>query len=172
MIVVVKPGFLTCVQDRGRYGVAALGIGHAGAMDDVAARLPNALVGNARDDALLEITLVGPTLRCETDTVVARVADERVREPRGDVVHRAGMTDAESGDAVAAAVLHAGQKSGFDDEDHAEFFVDNASNSSWPIARNRTRSPGATRFGGVRERSNSASGVRPIRFQPPGSVCG
>lgn len=76
MIVVVKPGFLTSVQDRGRYGVAQLGIGHAGAMDDVAARLANALVGNARDDAVLEITLVGPTLRCDADTVVALTGAE------------------------------------------------------------------------------------------------
>ena len=75
-VVVVKPGFLTTVQDRGRQGAAALGVGHAGAMDDVAARLANALVGNARDAALLEITLVGPTLRCEADTVVALTGAE------------------------------------------------------------------------------------------------
>lgn len=76
MIVVVKPGFLTSVQDRGRHGCAALGIGHAGAMDDVAARLANVLVDNTRDDALLEITLVGPVLRCEADTVIALTGAE------------------------------------------------------------------------------------------------
>jgi antagonist of KipI len=76
VIAVVKPGFLSSVQDRGRYGIAGLGVGHAGAMDDVAARLANALVGNARDDALVEITLTGPTLRCETDTVVALTGAE------------------------------------------------------------------------------------------------
>ncbi len=70
-IAVLKPGLLTTLQDRGRHGYAAFGVGHAGPMDEVALRLANALVGNADETAVLEITLTGPRLRFDTDAVIA-----------------------------------------------------------------------------------------------------
>ncbi|HEY6941631.1 biotin-dependent carboxyltransferase family protein [Dokdonella sp.] len=72
-IEVVRAGLLTTVQDRGRHGHAALGIGHAGAMDGVALRLANALVGNAPAAAALEICLVGPRLRFTSAATIALV---------------------------------------------------------------------------------------------------
>jgi len=70
-IRVLSAGWLTSVQDSGRSGHAAIGVGHAGAMDDVALRLANALVGNAENAAALEITLRGPRLRFDSDALVA-----------------------------------------------------------------------------------------------------
>lgn len=70
-ITVLKPGLLSCVQDGGRPRYAALGVGRAGAMDWPAWRLANALVGNAGDEAALEFTLVGPTLRFAQPAVIA-----------------------------------------------------------------------------------------------------
>lgn len=57
MIVVVAAGALTTVQDRGRDGLAHLGVPRAGALDDGAAALANRLVGNQPDAAVLEVTL-------------------------------------------------------------------------------------------------------------------
>lgn len=75
-ITVLKPGLLTTLQDRGRYGCAMLGVGRAGAIDDVAMRLANALVGNSVDAAVLEITLIGPRLRFgESATIALTGAD-------------------------------------------------------------------------------------------------
>lgn len=68
---VLKPGLLTTLQDRGRHGYAAFGVGHAGPMDEVAPRLANALVGNADDAVVLEITLLGPRLRFDARAVIA-----------------------------------------------------------------------------------------------------
>ena len=70
-ITVLKPGLLTTVQDRGRRGYAALGVGVAGPMDDVACRLANALVGNGTDASALELTLIGPCLRFDTAATIA-----------------------------------------------------------------------------------------------------
>jgi biotin-dependent carboxylase-like uncharacterized protein len=70
-IVVLAPGLLTTVQDGGRCGHAAIGIGSAGAMDAVALRLANILVDNVETAAALEITLRGPRLRCEADCLIA-----------------------------------------------------------------------------------------------------
>ena len=75
-IEVLRPGLLTTLQDRGRHGCAMLGVGRAGAMDDVAMRLANALVGNASDAPVLEITLIGPRLRFDAPTTVALVGAE------------------------------------------------------------------------------------------------
>lgn len=70
-VTVLKPGLLTTLQDGGRSGYAALGIGRAGVMDWPAWRLANALVGNMDGEAALEITLTGPTLRFDEAAVVA-----------------------------------------------------------------------------------------------------
>ena len=70
-IVVLAPGMLSTVQDGGRIGHAALGIGRAGAMDDAALRLANILVGNVDNAAALEITLRGPQLRFDADVLIA-----------------------------------------------------------------------------------------------------
>jgi biotin-dependent carboxylase-like uncharacterized protein len=70
-LVVLKPGLLTTLQDRGRYGLAAIGVGQAGPLDEVAFRLANALVGNAAAAAALEISVLGPCLRFETDAIIA-----------------------------------------------------------------------------------------------------
>jgi urea carboxylase len=71
-IEVVSGGTQTTVQDHpGRLGYWAVGIPPSGPMDDRALRLGNRLLGNAADAAALEITMSGPTLRFNTDAVVA-----------------------------------------------------------------------------------------------------
>lgn len=59
---VIAPGSLTTVQDRGRDGWRHLGVGRAGALDPASAALANRMAGNPSDAAVLEITLIGPTL--------------------------------------------------------------------------------------------------------------
>jgi len=79
-IAVLAPGMLTTVQDGGRIGHAAIGVGRAGAMDDVALRMANMLVGNGENAAGLEMTLRGPHLRFDDDVLIAVTgADIEVR---------------------------------------------------------------------------------------------
>ena len=59
MLGCISPGLLATLQDTGRRGRQALGIGTAGAMDLFAARVANALLANADDAPVLEITLGG-----------------------------------------------------------------------------------------------------------------
>ncbi len=70
-IRVLRPGLHTTVQDLGRYGLQHLGVVPCGAMDAVAHRLANALVGNAPGAATLECTVVGPELLFEQTALVA-----------------------------------------------------------------------------------------------------
>jgi antagonist of KipI len=62
MIRVVRGGLLTTVQDLGRPGMQRHGMAHGGAMDTVAHRIANLLVGNPDGAATLECTMLGPTL--------------------------------------------------------------------------------------------------------------
>jgi antagonist of KipI len=68
---VLSAGALSTLQDCGRTGARALGVGHAGAVDPYSHAVANLLAGNAVDSPTLEITLTGPRLRFER---AARIA--------------------------------------------------------------------------------------------------
>jgi antagonist of KipI len=70
-IRVLRPGLLTTLQDLGRHGLQHLGLCPGGAMDPVALALANGLVGNEGGEAALEITVIGPELAFDEDTLVA-----------------------------------------------------------------------------------------------------
>jgi len=71
VLTVRKPGLLTTIQDLGRPGYQQYGVTAGGAMDAYALRAANLMVGNAEGEAALEITLAGPTLRFERETLIA-----------------------------------------------------------------------------------------------------
>lgn len=73
-IRVIDGGMLTTVQDKGRYGYQASGIQVSGVMDQEAAFLANALVGNdelAEEAAVLETACLGPELEFQRDALAA-----------------------------------------------------------------------------------------------------
>jgi biotin-dependent carboxylase-like uncharacterized protein len=57
-----NPGPMTTVQDLGRFAFLDRGVPLSGALDHFACRVANLLVGNPEDAAVLEITVMGPTL--------------------------------------------------------------------------------------------------------------
>lgn len=68
---VLATGPLTTVQDQGRIGRGAEGIGRAGVCDRASAALGNRLLGNPASAAVLEVTAGGLAIRAETDLWVA-----------------------------------------------------------------------------------------------------
>ena len=68
---VVSPGLSTTVQDLGRPGYFHLGIPIGGAMDRLAIRAANLLVGNDEGAAGLEAVFIGPQLEFTADTTIA-----------------------------------------------------------------------------------------------------
>ena len=71
MIRVLAPGFLTTVQDLGRFGHAHRGISASGAADALALRAANLVVGNAENAAALEMTLAGGEFEFQQDAMIA-----------------------------------------------------------------------------------------------------
>ncbi|RDI43166.1 biotin-dependent carboxyltransferase family protein [Falsibacillus pallidus] len=66
---ILKAGLMTTIQDLGRFGFQKYGITRSGAMDPFAAKLANLLVGNNMNEAVLEFTLIGPTIKFLHDSL-------------------------------------------------------------------------------------------------------
>ena len=71
MITVQQPGLLTTVQDLGRPGYQQYGVVVGGALDALAARTANLLVGNEENAAVLEMAQTGPALCFAQSALVA-----------------------------------------------------------------------------------------------------
>lgn len=70
-VEVLQSGLSTTVQDLGRFGYQQHGVIVSGAMDTLALKLANRLVGNPENEAALEITLLGPRLKFHEDKLIA-----------------------------------------------------------------------------------------------------
>lgn len=70
-IKIVNGGIYTTVQDYGRIGYQKFGITASGVMDEYSYELANALCGNERGTAVLEMTYFGPMVKFEDDIVIA-----------------------------------------------------------------------------------------------------
>ncbi|MBE0650250.1 MAG: biotin-dependent carboxyltransferase [Bacteroidales bacterium] len=66
----IKEGFLTTIQDLGRYGFQKFGMPVSGAMDSYSLKTANWLVGNPRESACFEITFQGPEIEFHCETVI------------------------------------------------------------------------------------------------------
>ena len=104
-VYVVKPGLLTTVQDRGRWGSQSLGVSVSGPMDSYSHRLANAIAGNDAGAATLEVTLSGPELEFDdTRTVAVTGAEFELTVDRRPVGMRSGL------DVSAGSVLRFGRR--------------------------------------------------------------
>ncbi|NBS93782.1 MAG: 5-oxoprolinase/urea amidolyase family protein, partial [Betaproteobacteria bacterium] len=69
---VLDGGVMTTLQDcPGRVGYWHVGVPPSGPMDPLAFRMANRLVGNPQGMVGVEVTLIGPTLRFNADSVIA-----------------------------------------------------------------------------------------------------
>lgn len=66
-----NPGFLTSVQDLGRFGFQQFGMPVAGSMDRYSMQLANSLLGNNAGEACLEATFLGPEIEFKSTALIA-----------------------------------------------------------------------------------------------------
>ncbi|TFE01749.1 biotin-dependent carboxyltransferase family protein [Jeotgalibacillus salarius] len=71
MIKVMDPGLLSSIQDDGRRGHQESGMIISGVMDTFSLRIANLLVGNEENEAVLELTLTGPTIEFQEDQLIS-----------------------------------------------------------------------------------------------------
>jgi antagonist of KipI len=100
VITVVKAGLLTTVQDLGRPGYQQYGIVVGGALDPFSARTANLILGNAENDAVLEMAQTGPELTFERETLVAWCGADFDARVGGDPLPRDRAVRVKAGETV------------------------------------------------------------------------
>ena len=74
-IRVLKGGMMTTVQDLGRTGYQSQGFSVSGVMDVRSFKIANLLLDNPENEAVLEFTLIGPTLEFTSETIISSYLD-------------------------------------------------------------------------------------------------
>ena len=85
-IRVLKGGMLTTVQDLGRTGYQSQGFSVAGVMDVRSFKIANLLLDNPENEAVLELTLIGPTLEFTSATIIAITGGDFQPQVNGEPV--------------------------------------------------------------------------------------
>lgn len=70
MLIIIKPGIFSVIQDAGRFGYQQYGVITSGAMDMIAYRIGNALLQQHNKPAL-EMTLIGGQFQFTKETTIA-----------------------------------------------------------------------------------------------------
>lgn len=113
-LTVLQPGPMATIQDGGRFGQGALGIGRSGACDRASYRLANRLLGNAGGEAVLEVTLGGLVVRAEADVVVVTTGARCPGAPHNAPVPLAAGEELALGSPVAGTRTYLGVRGGID----------------------------------------------------------
>lgn len=105
---IITSGFMTTIQDNGRFNFQKYGIPVAGAMDRRSLELANILVGNSRDAAGLEITYTGPAIEFESSMAIAITGADMSPTINGKQVEAYKTIYVNSGDVLSFGGLKNG----------------------------------------------------------------
>lgn len=110
MISFRKKGLLTTVQDFGRIGYQRYGMPVCGAMDHFAMALANLLVGNPRGEAVVEATVLGPTIVFDEPEIFAVTGGDFGPTLNGEPIENSRAYRAEAGDTLALPMAKSGAR--------------------------------------------------------------
>lgn len=106
----IKSGLQTSIQDLGRTGLMHLGISQSGAMDTNSMKLANWLVNKPLDSAVIEVTLIGPTIRIKKDISLAVCGAQFDLYLNNNQVSNNQMIEAKRDDILTFGRLHQGAR--------------------------------------------------------------
>lgn len=149
---VLQPGLATTVQDRGRFGYYKVGIPQGGAMDQYSAGLANRIVGNSQDEAVLECTYLGPSLRATEDVVVSVTGAPVDVKVNGEAVAHSSKISLSNGDELSFGALQAG----------ARYYIGVRGGIDVPLALGSRSTYAIGAIGGVEGRALQAGDSLPI----------
>jgi len=110
MIKVLTAGLYTSVQDLGRFGLRNYGVPNSGAMDVVSFRFANALLNNHKNDAALEITLIGPKLLFFKETQIVITGADMSAEINNIAIKTYKVYNIKKGDILSFGNLKYGTR--------------------------------------------------------------
>lgn len=97
---VKKSGLLSTIQDEGRKGYQQYGIVVSGAMDPFSMNIANFLVGNKGNEAVLEVTVMGPVLEILNQAVIAICGGNLSPKVNGEEVQMWKSFEVKEGDRL------------------------------------------------------------------------
>ena len=103
-------GFLTTVQDMGRIGYQESGMSVSGVMDQRSAAIANILVGNDENEAVLEVTLMGPMMEFTEDNIIAVTGGNLVPKVNGKDLPMYQAVLVHKGDSMNFAGMTSGSR--------------------------------------------------------------
>ena len=109
-IQIINGGFLTTIQDMGRYGYQETGMSVSGVMDTRAASLANILVGNDTNEAVIEITMMGPTMKFTEDEIIAVTGGDLGAKIDGKPVERYRAVLVKAGQTLSFMGMYGGSR--------------------------------------------------------------
>lgn len=108
MVEVLTTGFYTSVQDCGRFGMQQYGVPVSGAMDLRSSAYANQIIGNDKSSAVLEITMTGPTLKFNEDTVICITGADMTAMCNDIIIRQNRRTPINAGDLLSFGKLKNG----------------------------------------------------------------
>jgi antagonist of KipI len=109
-LVVHRAGLLTTVQDLGRWGHQSAGVPVAGPMDSWSHRLANSALGNPDSAAVLEVTVIGPSIECEVGTRMAITGATCAITINGEHARSPLLLEAAAGTTIDIGECHPGTR--------------------------------------------------------------
>ena len=110
MITFRKKGMQTTIQDLGRFGYQRYGMPVCGAMDRFAMELGNLLVGNPPEEAVLEATVMGPTIAFEEPEIFAVTGGDFSPTLNGEPIENNRAYLAQEGDVLSLPAAKTGAR--------------------------------------------------------------
>ena len=108
MVKVLEIGFYSSIQDFGRFGYQQYGVPVSGVMDRKAAAFANSLLGNNEDEAVLELTMLGPTLQFNVNTCIALSGANMSAKLNNTEIYNNSLIAVNSGDVLSFGKLKSG----------------------------------------------------------------
>tara|TARA_Y100000590_G_scaffold467090_1_gene644705 strand:+ start:7397 stop:8506 length:1110 start_codon:yes stop_codon:yes gene_type:complete len=109
-ITILEPGLLSSIQDIGRYGFQKYGVPVSGAMDSFALRSANVLVGNEMNDACIEMTVIGPSIKFNYGALISVTGGDLSIKINGEKVDRWSAINVEAGSVLTSDGIRDGMR--------------------------------------------------------------
>lgn len=109
-IKILQGGALTTVQDAGRIGYQNAGFSVSGVMDHRSFRMANMLLGNEENEAVLEVSLMGPAITFTEDNTFAITGGDFSATLNGKEIALYAAIPAKKGDTLKLGLAKEGAR--------------------------------------------------------------
>ncbi|WP_129598179.1 biotin-dependent carboxyltransferase family protein [Anaerophilus nitritogenes] len=151
-IKIVHPGLLTTIQDEGRYGYQQFGVPVSGVMDDFSYRVSNILVGNEEKEAVLEVTMMGPTIEFEEEGMISITGGDLSPMINGKSISMWRSIHVKTGDTLSFGAIKSGCRS----------YISFCGGIKTPIVMGSRSTYMKAKIGGLEGRALKAGDIVPI----------